>query len=141
MKTEPTDLDRRAAQLFVPRRGMRVWFTEPGAEERACTVLEFSPSRCNWDAKQPRAWVAWDGSGGACGWVRLAYASAIDTDDPATVGCMLAQVETEAGPVSMTWDRWSDGQEHYVIRYGDRWRGPTRATALVAAMRALKPAP
>lgn len=115
MKTEPTDIDREAAGLFKCVDGMRAGWCYT-------SVTSVPPkNRCIWericsDDKVP---------------------DALDTDDPATVGCMLAQVEALAGPVVLIWDAWKDGITHYVVRYLDKWSGPTRGAALVAAKRAL----
>ena len=108
MKTEPTDLDREAAALFDANAGgLRSWLEGIGW----CRV-----------ANETQAGAV--------------YADAIDTDDPATVGCMLVQVEAAEGeglPVDV-----------YCLTRG--WfgtscvggGGPTRGAALVAAMRELK---
>ena len=68
---------------------------------------------------------------------------AIDTDDPATVGCMLAQVEAEAQASVELWHCPDDPPEEsgvVFIRARDfaSYPGPTRGAALVAAMRAIK---
>lgn len=115
MKTQPTDIDREAATLFACVDGMRA-----GWSYNSVTSV---PPRERWtwervtsDGKEPHA---------------------IDTDDPATVGVMLAQVEAtvvDGLPVEL-----------YRITPGGWWQtdapgvgGPTRGAALVAAMRALK---
>ena len=140
MKIAPTDLDREAARLFnaVPR--MRAWFAEPGADARACTVLDVSTLPGEWDPGKPRRWVAWEALAGACGWVRAEWLTALDTDDGPTQGAMLAQVETAAGePV----DLWAHSRHAEVEYEVDRYdgatlgSGPTRGAALVAAKRAL----
>lgn len=111
MKITPTETDRLAAQLFAPAGGMRAaWRGERGGV------------RPVWERLR-------DGS--------EATPDFYDTDDPATVGVMLAQVEATAGPVVLIWDAWKDGMTHYVVRYLDKWCGPTRGAALVAAKRAL----
>ena len=109
MKTKPTETDREAGRVFVPLAAMRVM----------------------WSATSRRWERVADGT------AHTGCPFAIDTDDPATVGCMLAQVEAAAGPVVLIWDAWKDGMTHYVVRYLDKWSGPTRGAALVAAMRAL----
>ena len=110
MKTEPTETDRLAAQLFAPAGGMR-----------AAWRGERNGVRPVWERLR-------DGS--------EATPDFYDTDDPATVGCMLAQVEDATG----------DGipVEVYSLALGV-WQtslpgrgGPTRGAALVAAMKALK---
>lgn len=73
MKTEPTDIDREAARLFAPAPGMRVWTRH--AKGRLV------------DHDGKYGTVTGEGS-----WEAMAVVLAIDTDDPATVGCMLAQV-------------------------------------------------
>lgn len=148
MKLVPTDLDREAARLFnaVPR--MRAWFAEPGADARACTVLDVSTLPGEWDPGKPRRWVAWEGCNGACGWVRAEWLTALDTDDGPTQGAMLAQVESAAGadcavthgtmvePAGeLKWKvRMAKGFDLHVL--GNVF-GPTRGAALVAAKRAL----
>lgn len=139
MKLAPTDLDREAARLFnaVPR--MRAWFAEPGADARACTVLDVSTLPGEWDPGKPRRWVAWEALAGACGWVRAEWLTALDTDDGPTQGAMLAQVETAAGAdcPGAYLHPWSDG---WAVRRGTalrRYAGPTKGAALVAAKRAL----
>ena len=117
MKTEPTETDRLAAQLFAPAGGMR-----------AAWRGERNGVRPVWERLR-------DGS--------EATPDFYDTDDPATVGCMLAQVEDVAGyPV----DAWSHsrhaGTEFEIDRYDGATlgSGPTRGAALVEAMRAMKTA-
>ena len=155
MKTEPTDIDREAATLFTPSPGMQVMHeiahvVRP-ASHKGREVCEMRPA---WvrivtarDAGTCRAFAV---EGNATVGRRayqmeyfVARASmflqAIDTDDPATVGCMLAQVEEAEGlgiPVEVylsTPDWWTtDCRGH---------GGPTRGAALVAAMKALKSDP
>ena len=163
MKTEPTDIDREAATLFTPSPGMRVMHeiahvVRP-ASHKGREVCEMRPA---WvrivtarDAGTCRAFAV---EGNATVGRRayqmeyfVARASmflqAIDTDDPATVGCMLAQVEDAAGArVDMTWD-WDFATRRF-IEYVALWegddcigvarRGRTRGAALVAAMKAIK---
>ena len=62
---------------------------------------------------------------------------AIDTDDPATVGCMLAQVEDAAGE-SVEMVRYSCLAEAVWTCGPPGATGRTRGAALVAAMRVLK---
>lgn len=122
MKTQPTDIDREAATLFACVDGMRV-----GWSYNSVTSV---PPRERWtwervtsDGKEPHA---------------------IDTDDPATAGCMLAQVMEATRVVSISpsvpamhapWRiRYSTGVgESHGYAAGD-----TMGAALVAAMRALK---
>ena len=120
MKTTPTDIDRKAARMFTPAPGMRVWQTAEARTIGPRRVIEVDENDIKTEG----------------GWSRLPIC-AIDTDDPATVGCMLAQVEAAAGAVVLIWDAWKDGMTHYVVRYLDKWSGPTRGAALVAAKRAL----
>lgn len=117
MKTTPTDIDREAARLFTVGRGMTYG--------RECAGAVGA--------------VVWNVSHG-----QDVEADAIDTDDPATVGVMLAQVEMAYGArVDATW-RWRlNGIAEYVVRIETSAtvhaaHGPTRSTALVAAMRQLK---
>lgn len=123
MKTEPTDIDREAARLFRIEVRMRA-FTEFARG----TVINAD------QMNDGTICVTLVGDGT---YEALGRPIAIDTDDPATVGCMLAQVEAAAGPVVLIWDAWKDGMTHYVVRYLDKWSGPTRGAALVAAKRAL----
>ena len=160
MKTEPTDIDREAATLFTPSPGMRVMHeiahvVRP-ASHKGREVCEMRPA---WvrivtarDAGTCRAFAV---EGNATVGRRayqmeyfVARASmflqAIDTDDPATVGCMLAQVEDAAGArVDLVW-QWSGKG---VVEWRAQWQrdddigvgrsGPTRGEALVAAMKAI----
>ena len=126
MKTTPTDIDRKAARLFTPAPGMRVWQTAEARTIGPRRVIEVDENDIKTEG----------------GWSRLPIC-AIDTDDPATVGCMLAQVEDVAGyPV----DAWSHsrhaGTEFEIDRYDGATlgSGPTRGAALVEAMRAMKTA-
>jgi len=111
MKTKPTETDREAGRVFVPLAAMRVM----------------------WSATSKR----WDRV--ADGTAHTGHPFAIDTDDPATVGCMLAQVEAAAGE---TVDLWTHSRHTEVEYEVDRYdgatlgSGPTRGAALVAAMRA-----
>jgi len=120
MKIEPIDIDREAASLFRLTPGMRVWWP---VDVEIDDMLYGVPSLA-------RLWSD-----------RLSDPSsetpvAIDTDDPATVGCMHVQVE-EAEGLGMTVE---------VYRVGNGWfstdcrgdGGPTRGAALVAAMRKFK---
>lgn len=122
MKLVPTPIDREAAKLFSATGGMRAWLDQS------------LPHEDTWG----------DGT-----WFRLgeheqaADLGAIDTDDPATVGVMLAQVEAEAHTSVELWHCPDDppGEAHvaYIREMGDAsFFGPTRGAALVAAMRALK---
>lgn len=123
MKTTPTETDREAARLFTPDPGMRVFNGDAGWG-RLAEAMWAGATLVHWATDS----YAVDG----------ARVDAIDTDDPATVGVMLAQVEAAAGPVLLFWDAWKDGMTYYVLRYTNKWSGPTRGAALVAAMRALK---
>ena len=118
--------------MFTPAPGMRVWLLHDG-----------TPSRILNDAGTAR----WERGG-----VDFAVETsgplgldAIDTDDPATVGCMLAQVEAEAQESVELWHCPDDPPEEsgvVFIRARDfaSYPGPTRGAALVAAMRAIKAA-
>jgi hypothetical protein len=136
MKTQPTDIDRKAAELFISARRMRVWIRGPIGD---IPVTVVSDTRFNGDSQCVR-----DGGNGGVhsgalseSWHWIPWPPvAIDTDDPATVGCMLAQVEAAVG----------DGVPVEMHRISGRWwqtdapgeGGPTRGAALVAAMRKLK---
>lgn len=140
MRDEPTELDREAAIFFKPAVGMSVRTTY---EPREWGVVLFYAEDEEGLWPEGAAWTP----GGANTRVHLfERIEALDTDDPATVGCMLAQVEDAAGAliVSLWWGWWSVGGR---VEYVAQWqrggtihthRGPTRAAALVAAMKALK---
>lgn len=137
MKTEPRDIDREAARLFIPVAGMRVWF-----------IHDWTPSRILNGAGMAR----WErgGSDFAVETSGPLGLDAIDTDDPATVGCMLAQVEAAyAEDLHVVWIRFpTEGDAGWVVQPAD-WSMSldgigfdlTRGAALVAAMRALKADP
>lgn len=120
MKTIPTELDREAARLFDANcRGLRAYLDGFGW----CVV---STVRDHFRVE----------------------AEAIDTDDPATVGCMLAQVEGMRPGLAVTIvDRLvtipNEPDRRFAVLvsngYGvqDVFTGPTRGAALVAAKRAL----
>lgn len=115
MKTEPTDTDCEAARLFVCVDGMRAGWCHTNI-----TVVP-PRNRCIWER------ICYDG----------AEPDALDTDDPATVGAMLAQVEDAAGePVNVARHSCHD----YLVWACDPpgAYGWTRGAALVAAMRAIK---
>lgn len=138
MRDEPTELDREAAIFFKPARGMRVRTTE---EPREWGIVLFYAA--DEDGLWPDA-AAWT-PGGANTRVHLfERIEALDTDDPATVGCMLAQVEEAAGALVVSlWGWWSVGCVEYVAEWQPdgtihTHSGHTRAAALVAAMKAIK---
>lgn len=121
MKTEPTDIDREAARLFVCVDGMRA-----GWCYTSITVVP-PRNRCMWER------VCYDGK----------EPDALDTDDPATVGCMLAQVEAVVGKPIDTWMSTKGPMPElpYSVESGPYvtiGRGATRGHALLAAMRGLK---
>jgi len=130
MKTTPTETDREAARLFEPAPGVRIWravcadtWSDPGI------VIEVDPATsAHVGIRTERGWS----------WLPVC---AIDTDDPATVGCMLAQVESALDAVGCPGaclHPWADG---WAVRRGAairRYAGATKGAALVAAMKALK---
>ena len=160
MKTAPTDIDREAATLFTPSPGMRVMHeiahvVRP-ASHKGREVCEMRPA---WvrivtarDAGTCRAFAV---EGNATVGRRayqmeyfVARASmflqAIDTDDPATVGCMLAQVEDAAGTDDVSVEKlrpYGRGFAVFIRGSYSHAPGPTKGAALVAAMRALKSTP
>lgn len=130
MKTESTDLDREAAQLFTLAPGMRVFVTRARWLETGRIITS--------DDAEYR--VVCESNASA---LLSTRPDALDADDPATVGAMLAQVEEAAGTrVDLVW-AWRDpGVVDYVVQWrGDTdlgESGPTRGAALVAAMRELR---
>lgn len=134
MKTKPTDLDREAARLFTPAPGMRVFNAYTG-----------------WGRLAEAAWAGttlahWStDSLAVAGHTRV---DALDTDDPPTVGAMLAQVEqSRPGFAVSIIDRLATIPGEPDRRFAalvsnadgvqDVFTGPTRGAALVAAGRAL----
>lgn len=165
MKAEPTDLDREAASLFTPAPGMRVMHeiahvVRP-ASHKGREVCEMRPA---WvrivtarDAGTCRAFAVEGNATVGRRACQLEYGAtrastllqAIDTDDPATVGCMLAQVEQSGSGLSVTIvDRLvtipGEPDRRFAVLVSsmdgvqDVFTGPTRGAALVAAMRAIK---
>lgn len=131
MKTEPTDLDRQAAQLFTAAPGMRVWNSEGG-----------------WGRLAEAVWAGavlahWTFDSMADHGARI---DAIDTDDPPTQGAMLAQVrEADGGPMGFIRPHrenpWSGDPPEFAYSQSDgmaRHFGPTTGAALVTAMREIK---
>lgn len=115
MKTTQAEVDREAGQVFVPWPAMRVMWT--------------ATSR-RWERV-------------ADGTAHTGHPFAIDTDDPATVGVMLAQVEAaNPGRAVIVSARVPVPSEdvYCVVAHGEGEPtialGPTRGAALVAAMRA-----
>lgn len=144
MKTEPTETDREAARLFVAAPGMRIRAkmhnVEDGFWSRASRHSDVGGVFCDAEPTVDE-----------CKWVRPLDVAAIDTDDPATVGCMLAQVEQSRPCLAVTIvDRLvtipGESDRRFAVLVStmggmqDVFPGPTRGAALVAAMRALKPA-
>lgn len=129
-KTMPVEFDSAATRLFSPAPGVRAWVHGVWARGVPSTLDDstvFLPE------------------GSSYGLVRGAV-EALDTDDPATVGVMLSQVEAACGkPVDLLWRRTRAGDVEYVVEWFDPPSrliktppGPTRGAALVAAMRQLK---
>lgn len=124
MKTEPTDLDREAAELFTFERGMRVLWRTLGGN------------------------VAW----GSPDQIGAGRPLAIDADDSKTKGIMFAQLEQAAGAeleINRNWAGSNPGGARIRFRLGPdgHWpgsvigQGASLGAALVAAMRALKGKP
>lgn len=138
MKAVPTETDREAARLFEPAPGMRIilsdrlfgglWARVSVTGERMAGCYEVGVD----------TWDAW-----AEEWQRM---DAIDTDDPATAGQMLVQVESmRPGQAVSIVDRMrslpgEDERRFAVLVEHDGAQtvatGPTRGAALVAARRA-----
>ncbi len=132
MKTEATDIDREAASLFDAEPGMRVFHDLCGFG-RVLTHVSDEYYMVHWD-KQPGA---------------EARIIAFDTDDPATVGVMLAQIEYEVvgdgvAVTDVMISHPGDAVRSYAIGIDrlngerDTETGPTRGAALVAVMRKLR---
>lgn len=131
MKTEPTDIDREAALLFVLAPGMRASYSRRGLLGWGWLI----------DTDEG-LWLFCENWPGFT--VDSVDIDALDTDDPATVGCMLSQVEDAAAArVDLVW-QWSGKG---VVEWRAQWQrdddigvghsGPTRGAALVAAMRSI----
>lgn len=143
MKSAPTDLDRDAARFFTPAPGSlalyRVGIAGPDRWLRMCEDMVDSGM--------------------------YSHPMALDADDPATAGCMLAQVRDKVGAHAVVW-QWhrrvdGDADAFSVILTPNRealqrgfWcrplmehdetdpnpKSPTEGAALVAAMKKLKAA-
>ena len=126
MKIEPTEIDLAAANVFMPQHGMVI-------------MDRFSDW---WRSKRVDDSFMEDFGGDP-----LPPGNAIDTEDPATVGQMLAQVEAlRPGQAVSIVDRLrslpgEDERRFAVMVEHDGAQtvatGPTRGAALVAAMRAI----
>jgi len=135
MKTKPTDMDHEAARLFRVEARMRA-FTEFARGTVICLDSMSDGTGC----------VTLVGEGT---YEALGRPVAIDTDDPSTVGCMLAQVEqSRPGFAVSIIDRLATLPDEPDRRFAvlsankpgvqEMVTGPTRGAALVAAMKALK---
>lgn len=140
MKNEPNETDREAARLFTLCEGMRAMtaYSSDGFGrvvsvngskiKQAFTV---GPTRVSIQATE----------------LGLVGVQAVDTEDPASLGCMLAEVEAAyAKDLHVVWIRFpAEGDAGWVVQPAD-WSmsldgigfGPTRGSALVAAMKMLK---
>ena len=131
MKTEPTETDREVARLFTLAPGMRVFNADAGWA-RLAEAAWAGTTLTHWASDS----MAVDG----------ARVDAIDADDPATTGQMLAQVEAmRPGQAVSIVDRLrslpgEDERRFAVLVEHDGAQtvatGPTRGAALVAARRA-----
>lgn len=136
MKTEPTDLDREAATLFTPAPGMRMWIWIETGEDAVRflgrTGVASNPFVAVVEILTGRFRV-----------------TAIDTDDAATSGCFVDQIEAlrPDQPVTVV-DRLrvlpgeTDRRFMVLVEHDGTQTtstGPTRGAALVAAKRALIP--
>lgn len=128
MKTRPTDIDTEAATLFTPAPGMRIWKTTGAGTIGPRRVIEVEVSEA--------AGISVRTEGG---WTWLPVC-AIDTDDYATVGVMLAQF-IENSNVKIQWVTIDNNGGSHCVRASNETvfgTGPTRGAALVAAMKTLK---
>ena len=131
MKTEPTDIDREAALLFVLAPGMRASYSRRGLLGWGWLI----------DTDEG-LWLFCENWPGFT--VDSVDIDALDTDDPATVGCMLAQVEDAAGTDDVSVEKlrpYGRGFAVFIRGSYSHAPGPTKGAALVAAMRALKSTP
>lgn len=155
MKTEPTDLDREAARLFAPAPGMRALMADAGFCGEWVIICDVEPGLwagergkvCGWRrGSSTRFGDAWEAFG------PCAEVLALDADDDATVGVMLAQVREASGDPYGFIAPWAADNRDIPVewRYSrDPWFpdetcGPAASApgaALVAAMRALKGKP
>lgn len=140
MKTEPTNVDRQAAQLFAAVPGMVIW--------RSINDFCVGPHRVidvHGDGLHLPAGGLQMQSGGWSWFPVIAF----DTDDPATIGVMQAQVEAEkhkilsAGdrtPVDIRWVWTGPHVLGFEVMFEDELlgKGLTRGAALVTAMRFVK---
>lgn len=127
MKIQPNGADREAARLFKPAGGMLfAWLNASG----------------HWVWERVADWH--DGRWPVEGLVP-GEGAVFDTDDPATVGCMLVQAEAAIRGFMVARDVMGNGKWR---AWGNVWDkndhtvfidGSTRGAALVAAMRALRP--
>ena len=130
MKTAPADIDREAARLFRVEVRMRA-FTEHGRG----TVIDVEPCGTGAD------YVSLVGESDR---EVFDHVVAIDTDDPATVGVMLAQVRAASGQPYLhvvASDPDPDGAVWWSVprRFAGRSAlSRTEGAALVAVMRALR---
>ena len=137
MKTTPTETDQIAARLFAVAPGMRAWRTTGvGMMSDPGMVIEVDPATApHGGIRTERGWS----------WLPVC---AIDTDDDATKGVMLAQLRAEADAPRLhvvCGDPDPDGVAWWSIAW---WNAPrrlpgrsamsrTEGAALVAAKRAL----
>jgi hypothetical protein len=131
VKPAPTPIDREAATLFQAVAGMRA--CNAGGEWGRLAEADWAGAVLLHRRFDSMA-------------LHGAHIDAIDTDDPATVGCMLAQVrEADGGPMGFIRPHrenpWSGEPPEFAYSQSDgmaRHFGPTTGAALVAAMRALR---
>jgi len=140
MKTAPTETDREAARLFALAPGMRAWCRIEGAEVVA-RILGKDPVTMHAHAYAEALGMHLTES--------LAHnfdPAAIDSDDPASVGCMAAQVE-QLATLDDIMDRWPDvaGDDRWMLiatvhetQDAVRLFAPTLGALVVAAMKVLK---
>ncbi len=129
MKTEPIETDREAAQLFTPAPGTRAWGGHFGEHRGPVRVLRVEPDGCAIILSEDDEYNPFVFSDGIV---------AIDTDDPATRGCMIAQVRATDPFFHVEPLAADEFQIHWLQTYLNGHVFESEGAALVAAMRAIR---